>query len=89
MTKNELIRDVADSTGATQASVKETLDAALECIVEELEEDGEVSIAGFGKFSVAHRAARTGRNPATKETIQIAASTSPKFKAAKAFKDRV
>jgi DNA-binding protein HU-beta len=61
----------------------------LEQITEELAGGGEVSLPGFGKFSVAHRKARQGRNPATGEAIQIAASKAPKFSALGAFKKAV
>jgi DNA-binding protein HU-beta len=65
------------------------LETTIEVISGELESGGEVSLAGFGKFSVSHRAARQGRNPSTGETIQIKASKAPKFSAASALKKRL
>lgn len=89
MNKKELVKAMAEKLEITQKAAGEQLDAILEVITEELVNGGEVKISGFGTFSVAERAAREGRNPATGETIQIAASKAPKFKAAKALKDVV
>ena len=61
----------------------------FDSIIDEVKRGGSVSVAGFGVFEAKKRAARMGRNPATGETIQIKASTSPKFRPAKAFKDAV
>ena len=87
--KQDLAAKVASSTGATQAEAQRTLDATLDAIVSEVAGGGEVNLAGFGKFTVAHRKAREGRNPATGATIQIAASKAPKFSALGAFKKAV
>jgi DNA-binding protein HU-beta len=73
----------------TQKAAGEQLDVILDVITEELVNGGEVKISGVGTFSVAERAAIEGRNPATGETIQIAASRTPKFKAATALKSAV
>ncbi len=89
MTKNELAGKVAQSTGIGVGQAKEAVDAAFEAIAEQLASGGEVSVAGFGKFSVSHRAARSGRNPANGETIQIAASNAAKFSAASALKKQL
>ena len=89
MTKKELIDAVAEATGATKASTKEAIDAALEAITNKLAEGETVDLAGFGKFTVKERAAHAGINPATKEKIEVAASKSVGFKAAKALKDSV
>ncbi len=89
MTKNELASKVADSTGIGVGQAREAVDAAFEAIAEQLAGGGEVSVAGFGKFSVSHRAARSGRNPANGETIQIAASNAAKFSAASALKKQL
>jgi DNA-binding protein HU-beta len=86
MTKNELADDVAQRTGLSSGQARQALDAALESVSNQLAKGGEVSLAGFGKFSVSRRAARDGRNPATGETIAIAASNSAKFSAASALK---
>lgn len=89
MNKNELISRVAEVNETTKKAAGEQVDAIVAVITEALASGEEVAISGFGKFSVTERAAREGRNPATGETIQIAASKSPKFKAAKALKDSV
>jgi DNA-binding protein HU-beta len=89
MNKKELVKAMAEKLEITQKAAGEQLDAILEVITEELVNGGEVKISGFGTFSVAERAAREGRNPATGETIQIAASKAPKFKAATALKAAV
>lgn len=89
MNKNELIAAVAESTGMTKAAAGEAVDATFDAITSSLKGGSEVKILGFGNFSVAERAATTGRNPRTGETIQIAASKSPKFKAGKGLKDAI
>ena len=89
MNKVELITRMAEIEGTTKKAAGEHLDALVSAISETLAKGEEVKISGFGTFSVAERAAREGRNPMTGETIQIAASKSPKFKAAKALKDVV
>lgn len=89
MNKNELISRMAEVEGTTKKAAGEQVDAIVAVITEALAAGEEVAISGFGKFSVAERAERTGRNPQTGESITIAASKSPKFKAAKALKDMV
>jgi len=89
MTKNELADGIAQRVGLSGTQAREALDAAVDLISAELGSGGDVSISGFGKFSVSNRAARQGRNPATGETINIAASKSAKFSPAKALKDRL
>jgi DNA-binding protein HU-beta len=89
MTKNELAEKVADSAELTGSQAREALDAVISAVADELAAGGEVALAGFGKFSVSHRAARQGRNPATGETINIAASKAAKFSAASALKNRL
>jgi DNA-binding protein HU-beta len=89
MTKNELAEQVASSTGMAASHAREALEAAIETISKELANGGEVALAGFGKFSVSHRAARQGRNPSTGQTIQIGASKAAKFSAASALKKRL
>lgn len=90
MNKVELIAKIAENeTVKTKKAAGEMLDIVVEAITDVLAKGEEVKISGFGTFSVAERAAREGRNPATGETIQIAASKAPKFKAAKALKDVV
>ncbi len=87
MNKNDLIAAVADSTGMSKSDVAAAIDATLSSITDTLRAGGEVKLVGFGSFHVTRRAASTGRNPRTGETIQIAASRQPKFKAGKGLKD--
>lgn len=86
LTKQELAQKVAGDTGLSQAQAKEAIEATFESITKELASGGEVAVSGFGKFSVSKRAAREGRNPATGETIKIAASNAAKFSAAAGLK---
>jgi DNA-binding protein HU-beta len=86
MTKQELAQKVAADADVSQAQAKEIIDATFDAITSELKTGGEVAVSGFGKFSVSKRAAREGRNPATGETIKIAASNGAKFSAAAALK---
>ena len=86
MTKNELAGKFAESAGIGVGQARGAVDAVFDTISSQLSSGGEVSIAGFGKFGVSHRAARMGRNPATGATIQIRASKAPKFSAASALK---
>jgi len=86
MTKNELAGKVAESAGLGVGQARNAVDAVFDAIAAELAAGGEVSVAGFGKFGVSHRAARSGRNPATGDTIKIAASKAAKFSAASALK---
>lgn len=89
MNKTELIKVVAGKTEFTQKDVSAVVDAVLDTVVETVASGEDVKLAGFGAFGVTERAARTGRNPQTGETIEIDASKSPKFKASKTFKDAV
>lgn len=89
MNKSELTDKVAEQTGLTKADAGRALDATINSISKALRMGDTVSLIGFGTFSVKHRAARTGRNPATGETINIKASKTPSFKAGKAFKDAI
>jgi DNA-binding protein HU-beta len=89
MNKNELIDAVAGETGLDRSDAAKATEALLNGIVDALSKGDQVALTGFGTFSVRARAARTGRNPQTGETIQIKASNSPGFKAGKAFKDAV
>lgn len=89
MTKKELVAAIAEKTEETKVKATGMVDAVIDTICEALVNGEEVAIAGLGKFYVKDRAARTGRNPQTGETIEIAASKAPAFKAAKALKDAV
>jgi DNA-binding protein HU-beta len=89
VTKSEFVDQVADRAGLSKKDAGDAVDAVLETIEDALKRGSEVVFSGFGKFSVAQRSAREGRNPATGETIQIAASTVPKFSAGAALKKAV
>ena len=89
MNKNELISKVSDDTGLSKTDSAKAVDSIFDSITSELKSGGDVRIVGFGTFSVANRAATTGRNPRTGETIQIKASKQPKFKAGSPLKDAV
>ena len=89
MNKDQLASVVASEVGLSQSDAKAAVDAVFDSIASALKGGGDVRIVGFGTFSVAHRAATTGRNPRTGETIQIAASKQPKFKAGAPLKDAV
>jgi DNA-binding protein HU-beta len=89
MNKSDLVDAIADSAGLSKADAGRALDAVVDTITGALQSGDSVSLVGFGTFSVRDRAARTGRNPRTGETIQIAASKNPAFKAGKALKDAV
>jgi DNA-binding protein HU-beta len=87
--KNDLIDAIAAEADLSKASAGRALDAALSAISGALAKQDTVSLVGFGTFAVKHRAARQGRNPRTGETINIAASNNPTFKAGKGLKDAV
>jgi len=89
MNKTELIEAMAEAADISKAAAGRALDGMVDAIAEEVKKGETVSVIGFGTFSLRERAARSGRNPKTGETIQIAASKSPAFKAGKAFKDAV
>jgi DNA-binding protein HU-beta len=89
MNKNDLVAAVAQATDTSKADAANAVDAVFDAITGALKSGEGVQLIGFGNFSVGDRAARQGRNPRTGETIQIAASKQPKFKAGKALKDAV
>lgn len=89
MNKSDLIDQIADSAGLSKADAGRALDATVDAITSALKQGQSVSLVGFGTFTVRDRAARTGRNPRTGETINIKASKNPAFKAGKALKDAV
>jgi DNA-binding protein HU-beta len=89
MNKQELIDAVASATGASKASTGQAVDAFLEAVSKAVVAGDTVQLIGFGSFSQGARAARTGRNPATGQEIQIAAAKTVKFTAGKVFKDAV
>ena len=89
MNKNDLISSVAESSGLTKAAAGRAVDGVFDSIASALASGDDVRIVGFGSFSVANRAASTGRNPRTGEEIQIPASKQPKFKAGAPLKSAV
>lgn len=89
MNKTEIITAAAEASGLTKKDTERVFNAAIDAITAALAKGEKVQIAGFGIFEVKERAARTGRNPATKETIEIPASKAPAFKASKTLKDIV
>ena len=89
MNKAELIAAVAENAALSKKDSEAAVNAALEAITAALQEGDKVQLVGFGSFEVKKRAARTGRNPRTKEVVEIPASQVPVFKAGKALKDAV
>lgn len=89
MNKAELISAIAAESGLTKVDSKKALDATLKSITKALKKGEKVSLVGFGTFSVAKRAARTGVNPATKQQIKIPAKKVAKFKAGSDLADAV
>lgn len=89
MNKSELVAAVADKTGLTKKDSDAALAAVFDIISDALVSGDKVQLVGFGSFEVKHREARIGRNPKTKEPIDIPASKSPVFKPGKALKSAV
>jgi DNA-binding protein HU-beta len=89
MNKTELIAAIADKAGLSKKDAEKALKAFTETVTEQLTAGNKVQVVGFGTFEVSERAAREGRNPHTGETLSIAASKAPKFKAGKALKDAI
>ncbi|MGI5308800.1 nucleoid-associated protein HU-beta [Rheinheimera sp. WS51] len=87
MNKSQLIDKIAAGADISKASAGRALDSFIDAVTEALKEGDSVALVGFGTYSVRERAARTGRNPQTGETIQIAAAKIPAFKPGKALKD--
>lgn len=89
MNKQDLVSSVAEAADVSKAKAAQAVDAVLEAIKGSLKKGDDVRLVGFGTFSVAQRAATTGRNPRTGEPIKIPASKQPKFKAGKELKEAV
>ena len=89
MNKTELIAEVANKAGLSRKDAEKALSAVVETITEAVVKGDKVQLVGFGSFETKQREARTGRNPKTKETIEIPATRVPVFKAGKALKDAV
>ena len=87
MKKDELVTKIAENTDLSKSDVNKVLASLTNVVAEALKVNDEVALPGLGKFQVKERAARTGRNPHTGETIKIAAAKVPSFKVAKPLKD--
>ena len=89
MNKDDLISKVASSIGISKSEAAKSVDAVFSSITNSLKEGNEVRLVGFGTFLITNRAATTGRNPRTGESIQIPAKKVPKFRAGKSLKETV
>ncbi len=89
MNKATIVEAVNQVLGTTKVQAEQVVETVFNTIVNSLKKGDEVSIAGFGIYSVKMRAARDARNPRTGETVNVAAMKVPKFRAAKALKDAV
>ena len=89
MNKTELVAAIAEKTELSKKDAEKALKAFVDVVTEELTKGEKIQLVGSGTFEVSERAAREGRNPQTGETMKIAASKTPKFKAGKALKDVV
>ncbi len=89
MTKNELVQRISEKAGISKKEANEALSATISTFSDTLKKGDGITIVGFGSFSVTQRAARTGRNPQTGETIQIPARKSVRFKPGKSLKEAV
>ncbi|MDY3617898.1 HU family DNA-binding protein [Agathobaculum sp.] len=89
MKKSDFVTLVAEKTGMSKKDTEKTIDAVFAAMSDVLAEGDKLQMSGFGTFETKTRAARTGHNPRTGESIEIAAATIPTFKPGKALKDRV
>ncbi len=89
MNKTDLVAEIANRTGLSKKDAEKALNATVDTITDALKKGDRVQLVGFGSFETKTRAARTGRNPKTKETLEIPESTVPVFKPGKALKDEV
>lgn len=89
MNKSELVAAIAEKAELSKKDAEKAVKAFTDTVAEQLKAGEKIQLVGFGTFEVAERAARTGKNPQTKEEIQIPASKAPKFKAGRALKDTV
>ena len=89
MNKTELVAAIAEKAELSKKDAEGAVKAFTDTVAEQLKAGEKIQLVGFGTFEVAERAARTGKNPQTKEEIQIPASKAPKFKAGRALKDTV
>ena len=89
MNKTELVAAMAEKAELSKKDAEKALKAFTETVAEELKKGEKIQLVGFGTFEVSERPEREGRNPRTGETMKIAASKAPKFKAGKALKDMI
>lgn len=89
MNKAELITAVSEEAEVSKTDTKKVIDAFVKTVSDAMKNGDSVQLTGFGTFEVTERSARTGRNPQTGETVQIAACKTPKFKAGKTLKELV
>ena len=89
MNKTELIAAIAEKAEISKKDAEKALKAFTDTVVSALKDGDKIQLVGFGTFEVSERAARTGRNPQSGETNEIAASETPKFTAGKALKDMI
>ncbi len=89
MNKTDLVAEIANRTGLSKKDAEKALNATVDTITDALKKGDRVQLVGFGSFETKTRAARTGRNPKTKEMLEIPESTVPVFKPGKALKDEV
>ena len=89
MNKNELISEVAETSGLSRSDATKAVEGVFDAIAASLAKGDEVRLVGFGTFSCSQRKASTGRNPRTGEPMEIKASSQPKFMAGKVLKDSV
>lgn len=89
MNKTGLVEFIATQADLSKAKAAEAVDAFVEAVTTSLKKGKDVTLVGFGTFTISKRAARTGRNPQTGATIKIAASKAPKFRPGKSLKDAV
>jgi DNA-binding protein HU-beta len=89
MNKSQLVEAIAQDSGLSQADARRAVESFVTTVENTLKSGDEIAITGFGKFSVSNRAARTARNPATGETINVKASKAPRFSAGAGLKAAV
>ena len=87
ISKDQLISDIAEATDSSKSTIRNVLEQLSEIVADALENDGEITLPGIGKLKVTERPARTGRNPQTGKTIEIAAKKVVKYVPAKALSD--
>ena len=89
MNKTELIAEIAEKAGLAKKDAEKAVNAMMDVVSDAMAAGEKVQLVGFGSFETKKREARVGRNPKTKEAIEIPASCVPVFKAGKALKDKV